>query len=88
MNIAWTVNLFSTRMYVFCSLFPRETIQRIRSLFFLILVKEIVNAVVSRLAEKNSFIDRISDFSVFTFQISAVLPYLVHLTDVPLSNFI
>lgn len=74
MNIAWTVNLFSTRLYVFCSLFPRETIQRIRSLFFLILVKGIVNAVVSRLAEKNSFIDRISDFSVFTFQISAVLP--------------
>lgn len=88
MNIAWTVNLFSTRLYVFCSLFPRETIQRIRSLFFLILVKGIVNAVVSRLAEKNSFIDRISDFSVFTFQISAVLPYLVHLTDAPLSNFI
>ena len=88
MNIAWTVNLFSTRLYVFCSLFTRETIQRIRSLFFLILVKGIVNAVVSRLAGKNSFIDRISDFSVFTFQISAVLPYLVHLTDVPLSNFI
>ena len=79
---------------MFYSLFPREgqihsTIQRIRSLFFLILVKGIVNAVVGRLAEKKlSFIDRISDFRVFTFQISVVLPHLVHPTDIPLSNFI
>lgn len=94
MNIASYVYLFSTRFYVFYSLFPREgqihsTIQRIRSLFFLILVKGIANAVVGRLAEKKlSFIDRISDFRVFTFQISVVLPYLVHPTDIPLSNFI
>ena len=63
---------------MFYSLFPREgqihlPIQRIRSLFFLILVKGIVNAVVGRLAEKKN--SRLSiEFPTF-LEFPAFLPF-------------